>query len=86
MVVLRLRRRSGLEAGGFGGGFLAGDVVGVAGAAHGYWDEHTQSYLQRRTTEGMSRREIIRCLKRYVALELYRYIQPLAPAMTAPAA
>ncbi|MFF4249510.1 IS110 family transposase [Streptomyces sp. NPDC001822] len=38
------------------------------------WDERTQVYLQRRTAEGMSRREIIRCLKRYVARELYRYI------------
>ncbi|MGW3634023.1 IS110 family transposase, partial [Streptomyces sp. NPDC005122] len=50
------------------------------------WDERTQAYLQRRTAEGMSRREVIRCLKRYVARELYRYIQPLAKAMTAPAA
>lgn len=40
------------------------------------WDERTQAYLQRRTTEGMSKREIIRCLKRYVARELYRHIQP----------
>lgn len=40
------------------------------------WDERTQAYLQRRTTEGMSRREIIRCLKRYVARELFRHIRP----------
>lgn len=44
------------------------------------WDERTQAYLQRRTAEGMSRREIIRCLKRYVARELYRHIRP--PAAT----
>ncbi|MCX4513684.1 IS110 family transposase [Streptomyces sp. NBC_01619] len=42
------------------------------------WDKRTQKYLQRRTTEGMSKREIIRCLKRYVARELYRHIQPLS--------
>ncbi|WP_424921750.1 IS110 family transposase [Streptomyces sp. wa1] len=42
------------------------------------WDERTQAYLQRRTAEGMSRREIIRCLKRYVARELYRHIRPQA--------
>ncbi|MFD4144341.1 IS110 family transposase [Streptomyces sp. NPDC058572] len=39
-------------------------------------DERTQAYLQRRTAEGMSKREIIRCLKRYVARELHRHIQP----------
>ncbi|MGW8955527.1 IS110 family transposase [Streptomyces sp. NPDC055709] len=44
------------------------------------WDERTQKYLQRRTTEGMSKREIIRCLKRYVARELYRHIQPSSAA------
>lgn len=42
------------------------------------WDERTQEYLRRRTAEGMSKREIIRCLKRYVARELYRHIQPRA--------
>ncbi|WP_308313150.1 transposase [Streptomyces sp. ISL-1] len=44
------------------------------------WDERTQAYLQRRTAEGMSKREIIRCLKRYVARELYQHIQPAATA------
>ncbi|RPK32543.1 IS110 family transposase [Streptomyces sp. ADI93-02] len=48
------------------------------------WDERTQAYLQRRTAEGLSRREIIRCLKRYVARELYRHIR--RPAITAPPA
>jgi transposase len=31
----------------------------------------TVAYLERRTKEGLSRREIMRCLKRYVARELY---------------
>jgi len=30
-------------------------------------DERTQAYLARRTQAGHSKREIIRCLKRYVA-------------------
>jgi hypothetical protein len=30
--------------------------------------------MQRRTKEGMSKKEIIRCLKRYVARELYQLI------------
>ncbi|WP_328760969.1 MULTISPECIES: IS110 family transposase [unclassified Streptomyces] len=50
------------------------------------WDERTRTYLQRRTAEGMSRREIIRCLKRYVAREIYRHIRPPAVTMAAPAA
>ena len=32
----------------------------------------TRAYVTRRTTEGLSKREIIRCLKRYVAREIYR--------------
>jgi transposase len=42
------------------------------------WDERTQTYLRRRTAEGKSRREIIRCLKRYVAREIYRHLRPQA--------
>ncbi|WP_420623615.1 IS110 family transposase [Candidatus Poriferisodalis sp.] len=33
--------------------------------------EPTRAYLARRTAEGLSKREIIRCLKRYVAREIY---------------
>lgn len=50
------------------------------------WDERTQAYLQRRTAEGMSRREIIRCLKRYVAREIYRHIRPQTNTETPSAA
>lgn len=38
------------------------------------WDPQTQAYLRRRTTEGMSKREIIRCLKRYIARAVYKII------------
>jgi transposase len=31
----------------------------------------TRAYVQRRTAEGLSKREIIRCLKRYIAREIY---------------
>ncbi|MGP4091038.1 IS110 family transposase, partial [Streptomyces sp. KR55] len=40
----------------------------------------SQDYLRRRLAEGKTKREIIRCLKRYVAREIYRHI---APANTA---
>jgi transposase len=36
------------------------------------WDERTRTYAQRRTTEGKSTKDIIRCLKRAVVRELYR--------------
>ncbi|MGH8829095.1 MAG: IS110 family transposase [Jiangellaceae bacterium] len=35
----------------------------------------TRTYVERRTAEGLSKREIIRCLKRYVARELLPHIQ-----------
>ncbi|WP_329462244.1 transposase [Streptomyces sp. NBC_01431] len=39
------------------------------------WDPRTQAYYERRVAEGKPRREIIRCLKRYVAREVYRLVQ-----------
>jgi transposase len=35
------------------------------------WDPRTRAYAARRTTDGMSKPEIIRCLKRYTAREVY---------------
>ncbi len=35
------------------------------------WDPRTRAYVQRRTKEGLSKKEIIRCLKRYLVRELY---------------
>jgi transposase len=37
-------------------------------------DRRTKEYVARRTQEGKSKREIIRCLKRYVAREAYRVL------------
>ena len=39
------------------------------------YDPRTQEYMQRRIAEGMSKSEVIRCLKRYVAREVYSAIQ-----------
>lgn len=39
------------------------------------WDARTQAYYERRVMEGKTRREVIRCLKRYVAPEVYRLVQ-----------
>jgi transposase len=37
-------------------------------------DCRIKEYVARRTAEGKSKREIIRCLKRYVAREVYRVL------------
>jgi transposase len=37
-------------------------------------DQRTQEYVARRTQEGKSKREIIRCLKRCIAREVYRVL------------
>lgn len=39
------------------------------------YDDRTRAYADRRTHEGRSRREIIRCLKRYIARDLYRLLE-----------
>jgi transposase len=37
-------------------------------------DRRTQAYVSKRTAEGKSKREIMRCLKRYIAREVYRVV------------
>jgi transposase len=39
------------------------------------WHQPTRDYLARRTTQGLTKREIIRCLKRYVAREVFAALQ-----------
>jgi len=38
----------------------------------------TRAYVERRTGEGKSKTEIIRCLKRYVAREIYPQLRAAA--------
>ncbi|MEU5483098.1 transposase [Streptomyces mirabilis] len=47
-------------------------------------EEQTQHYLERRSAEGKTKREIIRCLKRYVAREIYQYIRGVSLPQPAP--
>ena len=48
------------------------------------WDPRTRAYAARRTTEGLSKTETIRCLKRYIAREIYTALlnrpDPAGPA------
>ena len=52
------------------------DTIVVVRLRH---DERTQAYLRRRTTEGMSKAEVIRCLKRYVAREVFSALRNSTP-------
>ena len=38
------------------------------------WHQPTKDYVARRTTEDLSKKEIIRCLKRYVAREVFHVL------------
>jgi transposase len=39
------------------------------------WNQETRDYVQRRTKEGKTKREIIRCIKRYIAREIYTILK-----------
>lgn len=39
------------------------------------WDARTRIYMERRTKQGHSKKDIIRCLKRYIAREVFTAIQ-----------
>ena len=45
-------------------------------------DERTRAYVAKRTAEGKSKKEIIRCLKRYIAREIYRILA--SPSLRSP--
>ena len=48
------------------------------------YDKRTKEYMRRRTGEGLSKTEVIRCLKRYVAREVFSTLQkPVATARCA---
>jgi transposase len=50
-------------------------------------EPRTRRYVERRTGEGLSKKEIIRCLKRYVAREIYKTLVPgTAPDTAQPVA
>lgn len=43
------------------------------------WDPTTRAYVDRRVSEGKTRREAMRCLKRYIARDLYKILTQHAP-------
>ena len=69
-----------------GGDRAANSALHIAVIVRMRHHEPTRAYVERRTAEGLSKREIIRCLKRYLVREVYanlpRQEQPL-PAQAA---
>jgi transposase len=49
-------------------------------------DPRTREYVTRRTGQGLSKKEIIRCLKRHVAREIYRLLRLMGALSVAPLA
>ena len=50
-------------------------------------DERTRRYVAKHTAEGKSKKEVIRCLKRYIAREISRILSSLSlrqPSISAP--
>jgi hypothetical protein len=43
------------------------------------WHQPTKDYLARRIKQGKSKREVIRCLKRYVAREVFAALKQMDP-------
>jgi hypothetical protein len=49
------------------------------------WDPRTRASAARRTAQGQTKPEILRCLRRYLARDLYRLlVGPMAGAAQAP--
>ena len=46
------------------------------------WDPRTRAYVERRTQEGLTKKDIIRCLKRIIARELYHDLRPAEQAQS----
>jgi transposase len=47
------------------------------------WDPDTRAYVARRTSEGKTKKEIIRCLKRHIARQIYKILtRPKRPTTT----
>ncbi|WP_328401198.1 IS110 family transposase [Streptomyces sp. NBC_00390] len=43
------------------------------------YDNRTKEYVDRRTAEGMSKRDILRCLERFIAREVHQHLARPSP-------
>ncbi len=59
-----------------GGDRAANSALHMAAVCRLRLDPRTRAYAQRRLAEGLSKREILRCIKRYIAREVYHLLIP----------
>jgi transposase len=67
-----------------GGDRAANAALHMAVISRMRMDPATRAYVARRTAEGHAKLEIIRCLKRYLAREVYYLLRPPTPAKRHP--
>jgi len=65
-----------------GGDRQANTALYRVGLSRMRWDLRTRAYVERRTAEGLSKKDIIRCLKRLTAREVYYVLRQ--PTSTSP--
>lgn len=57
-----------------GGDRAANSALHIIAIGRIHYDPVTQAYVKKRTEQGLTKLEIIRCLKRYIAREVYHII------------
>jgi transposase len=70
------RRRHRLNR---GGDRAANNALYTVALVRMRYDQRTRDYVDRRTAEGLSKKDIIRCLKRAIAREMYRELRSCPP-------
>jgi len=68
----------------WGGDRQANSALHLIAVVRPRYCERTRAYAARRTAEGRSKREILRCLKRYIAREVFHALQADMAALSAP--
>ena len=68
------QQRHRLNRGGDRQANCAPHTVAIVRMSH---DEKTKKYVAGRISEGKTKREAIRCLKRYIARDIYRILVPI---------
>ncbi len=67
-----------------GGDRSANRALHIAVVVHMRYCPRTRAYVERQTGEGMPKPEIIRCLKRYLAREIFQALRADYAALASP--
>ena len=68
----RLSRRHRLNR---GGNRDANRALWVIALSRMHCDDRTRAYFKRRTAEGLAKKEIVRCIRRYIAREVFKFLR-----------